>query len=53
PCVQCSLAIIQAGLAEVVTFAVDHGNEPWSESIRKAIDLFAESGVSYRAFPAR
>ncbi len=53
PCVQCSLAIIQAGLAEVVTFTVDHGNEPWSESIRKAVDLFAEAGVSYRSFPVR
>ncbi|MSR18892.1 MAG: dCMP deaminase family protein [Phycisphaerales bacterium] len=52
PCVQCSLAIIQAGIVLVVTNEMDAQNDqPWSESVRKAKDLFREGGVEYRAYP--
>jgi len=49
PCVQCSLAIIQAGLAEVIT--VEHaasGDEHWQRSTDLARSLFDEAGVRYR-----
>jgi dCMP deaminase len=52
PCVQCSLAIIQAGLVEVVTYEVaGEGDEHWKRSHDLACALFAEAGVRYRTFP--
>jgi dCMP deaminase len=51
PCVQCSLAIIQAGIAEVVTFDIIGGDEHWQRSIGLARSLFDEAGVKYRTFP--
>lgn len=52
PCVQCSLAIIQAGIAEVVTHECANGDEHWQRSLALARELFAEAGVRYRTFPA-
>jgi deoxycytidylate deaminase len=49
--VQCSLAIIQAGIAEVVTYDVIGGDEHWQRSIGLARSLFDEAGVRYRTFP--
>lgn len=49
PCVQCSLAIIQAGLTEVITF--EHaatGDEHWQRSSDLARSLLDEAGVRYR-----
>ena len=51
PCVQCSLAIIQAGVAEVVTYDIIGGDEHWQRSIDLARSLFDEAGVRYRTFP--
>ena len=51
PCVQCSLAIIQAGIAEVVTYDIAGGDEHWQRSIALARSLFDEAGVRYRTFP--
>lgn len=49
PCVQCSLAIIQAGLAEVITFEhASSGDEHWQRSTDLARSLFDEAGVRYR-----
>ncbi|MFO0827735.1 MAG: deaminase [Phycisphaerales bacterium] len=45
PCIQCALAIIQAGLAEVVTYTVTVGDERWLESIAKSRAVFAEVGI--------
>ena len=50
PCVQCSLAIIQAGIAEVVTYEIVGGDEHWQRSIALARSLFEEAGVRYRTF---
>lgn len=53
PCVQCALAIIQAGIAEVVTYDVaPSGDEHWQRSLDLAKSLFAEAGVKYRTLPA-
>ena len=52
PCVQCSLAIIQAGLAEVITFeTAASGDEHWQRSTDLAKSLFDEAGVIYRTMP--
>ncbi len=51
PCVQCALAIIQSGLTSVVAWEMKNGDQPWDESVRKAVALFAEAGVVYRTFP--
>jgi dCMP deaminase len=51
PCVQCSLAIIQSGVAEVVTYDIIGGDEHWQRSIDLARSLFDETGVRYRTFP--
>jgi len=52
PCVQCSLAIIQAGLSEVITYEIAGGDEHWQRSLALARELFTEAGVRYRTFPA-
>ncbi len=52
PCVQCSLAIIQSGIAEVVTHETAGGDEHWQRSLALARALFTEAGVRYRIFPA-
>ena len=50
PCVQCTLAIVQAGIARVVTYR--YGGEAdahWEESFAKAKAVMAEAGVDYVA----
>jgi len=50
PCVQCTLAIVQAGIVRVVTY--EYGGEAdahWEESFRKARAIMAEAGVEYVA----
>ncbi|MDA1008609.1 MAG: dCMP deaminase family protein [Planctomycetota bacterium] len=48
PCVACSLAIIQAGLREVVCYDIEtQMDEVWLASIEKATMLFGEAGVGY------
>jgi dCMP deaminase len=49
PCVQCGLAIIQAGIAEVVTYEAAAGDEHWQRSLDLARTLFEEAGIKYRA----
>ena len=45
PCVQCSLAIVQAGISRVVSYEFTTGDEHWSGSIDKSIQVFDEAGV--------
>lgn len=48
PCVHCALAIIQAGVARVVTWESDEaGDAHWRESLAKSIALFREAGIVY------
>ncbi len=52
PCVQCALAIIQAGIAEVVTCTTAAGDEHWQKSVDLAKSLFDEAGVMFRTIDA-
>lgn len=47
PCVQCTLAIVQAGLQRVVTYETTEGDEHWEVSIAKAMSVLREAGVRY------
>ncbi len=47
PCIHCSLTIVQAGIAKVVTKQIDSGDEHWSDSIEKSLLLFEEVGIEY------
>ena len=47
PCIHCSLTIVQAGIAKVVTKQIDSGDEHWNESIGKSALLFEEVGIEY------
>ena len=50
PCVQCTLAIVQAGITRVVTReAGGAGDAHWLESFAKARAVMHEAGVDYRA----
>ncbi|MCE9619836.1 MAG: dCMP deaminase family protein [Planctomycetes bacterium] len=56
PCVACAIAMVQAGIARVVTWEPDlvGADAHWLESIKKAQAVLHESGVQYevRARPA-
>jgi dCMP deaminase len=48
PCVQCTLAIVQAGIVRVVTWeAGGEADAHWMESFAKACAVMRESGVEY------
>ena len=47
PCIHCTLAIVQAGIARVVTRSIAKGDEHWNESIEKSISMVEEVGVEY------
>ena len=47
PCVNCALAIVQAGIETVVTYRPADGDEHWLESIGKSRVVFEEAGVEY------
>jgi dCMP deaminase len=50
PCVQCTLAIVQAGIVRVVTHAYGgDADAHWEESFAKARAVMAEAGVDYLA----
>ena len=51
PCVQCTLAIVQAGVARVVTYRTGEGDAHWLESFEKARAVMREAGVEYVALP--
>ena len=47
PCVNCALAIVQAGIETVVTYKPADGDEHWLESIDKSRVVFEEAGVEF------
>ena len=50
PCVQCTLAIVQAGIVRVVTYeSGGDGDEHWQVSFAKAKAVMREAGVEYVA----
>ena len=48
PCVQCTLAVIQAGITEVVGWPFKDGESKWKENIEQARLLLAEADIIYR-----
>lgn len=54
-CVDCARSIIQAGIGEVVGHASMFEGTPdrWRDSISKAFEMFAESGVKCYAYDGR
>jgi dCMP deaminase len=50
PCVNCAIALVQAGITTVVTYQPDqsdHGDAHWLESIEKSRTVFDEAGVEF------
>ena len=48
PCIACTLALIQAGITEVVGWPFKDGESKWKENIEQARLLLAEAGIKYR-----
>lgn len=51
PCIQCTLALIQAGLTEVVGWPFKDGESKWKENVEQARLLLSEAGILYREVP--
>ncbi len=51
PCVNCAIAIVQAGIARVITYDLEATDERWLDSIQKSVEVFAESGIEYIRVP--
>ena len=51
PCVNCAVAIAQAGIKCVVTYDLDENDERWVESIEKSLTVFEELGIEYTRIP--
>lgn len=51
PCVNCAIAIVQAGIERVVTYEVEDSDDRWRDSIEKSVEVFRESGVRYVSLP--
>jgi dCMP deaminase len=47
PCIHCTLSIVQAGIARVVTRSIAEGDAHWNESIDKSISMFEEVGIQF------
>ena len=47
PCNTCTLAIIQAGIAKVVAWALTMGDEHWESAIQTSRSLLDEAGVPW------
>ena len=52
PCIQCTLSIVQAGIARVVTRAIAEGDAHWNESLEKSISMLKEVGIEYTVMDA-
>ena len=53
PCINCALAIIQSGVATIVTYDVTADDARWLESITKSRAVFDEAGVRMVELPRR
>lgn len=52
PCTRCTVEVIQAGIAEIVSLPFKPGPSQWRASIENAGRLLAEAGVTYREIGA-
>lgn len=48
PCTRCTVEVIQAGIAEIVTLPFKSVPSRWRESIATARSLLKEAGIAYR-----
>lgn len=53
PCIQCTLAIVQAGVGEIVTYEVTEGDRRWHESIEKSRQVYEEAGIPMLVLPRK
>ena len=53
PCIQCTLAIVQAGVGEIVTFEVTESDRRWHESIEKSRQVYEEAGIPMMVLPRK
>lgn len=53
PCIQCTLAIIQAGISRVVAWEGAGGDEHWFDSIEKSRTMLTEAGIEFLMLPRR
>ena len=51
PCVECTKAIIQSGLTELVAYAPDQPNSNWHEDFSIAGQMLKEAGIEVRLIP--
>lgn len=51
PCIACTLAVIQAGIVEIVGYPFKSGPSKWREEIEEARKLLDEAGIHYREVP--
>lgn len=51
PCIQCTVAIIQSGIARVVSWECEPGDDRWQDSIDKSMAMLSEAGVEYVIVP--
>ncbi len=47
PCVNCAIAVVQAGIRTVVTYLPEAGDDHWLDSIEKSRAVFDEAGVEF------
>lgn len=47
PCNTCTLAIIQAGVTRVVSWAPSDGDEHWAKAIATSVELLDEAGIEW------
>jgi dCMP deaminase len=48
PCVECTKAIIQSGIAELVAYAPDQPNSNWAEDFSISGQMLKEANISVR-----
>lgn len=51
PCIRCTVEVIQAGIAEVVSFPQRQVPSAWHESLASARAILDEAGIMYREIP--
>ncbi len=51
PCINCAIAIVQAGLETVVAYEPISGDEHWLDSIEKSRAVFKEAGIDFLELP--
>jgi len=48
PCMDCARAIVQSGIATVVSYEPDMSNPKWGEDYKNTLQLFSEAGIYLR-----